>query len=98
MREKSQILVSHTGNSSIFAFAAEVEYHADAYDFYDIGVIRQSAIKADMSISSYDTIADFNTLVQEGILERIGAQVENHTDDKQYPDLLNEQNWAVIHP
>ena len=61
-----------------------------------IDIVRESAIKADMSISNYDTALDFNTAVQEGILERIGAQVGNHKSNEQYPDLLNEHYLAIF--
>ncbi len=78
-----------------FAFAAKVKFHAIEYNS---GRFKSSTIVADMSISNYNTALSFNTLVQEGILERISAQVGNHKSTSQYPDLLSEQYWAVINP
>jgi hypothetical protein len=59
--EKDAILATHTGNTSVYSFAAEVEYHAKFLTFLakiKIPLIKksfyESAVRADMTIEDAD--------------------------------------------
>ena len=76
---KNIILMSHTGNTSFHAFAAEVKYHADRVNYPFVG---DNARIADMSIKNYkeESYNFAHNTVLGNINNLVEDFVEAHTD------------------